>query len=113
MKLLFSRIRTLCRYLIHGPQPVDMSAAWDGIERREKWNGIERRALATPSQIVFLDYGSISRVAKELGVGKSHVCLVAHGHRTSARVTAALAIERERVASQLRKQLNQHDRGAA
>ena len=38
-----------------------------------------------------------SRIARELQVGRAHVCLVAKGLRTSARVEAALAKEYARV----------------
>lgn len=38
-----------------------------------------------------------SRVARELGVSRSHVCMVANGHRTSARVTKALEREFRRI----------------
>jgi hypothetical protein len=59
-----------------------------------------------------LDAGCYSRIARELGVSRSHVCLVANGHRTSARVKAALEIERARVQRVLRKQLDVQDGGA-
>jgi len=34
-----------------------------------------------------------NRVAMRLGLSRSHVCLVANGHRKSARVERALAVE--------------------
>lgn len=50
-----------------------------------------------------------ARVAVRLGLSRSHVCLVANGHRKSARVERALAAEYARV----EREVNRFERKTA
>ena len=50
-----------------------------------------------------LTRSALSRVAKGLGLSKTHVCAVANGHRTSARVEEAILQEYVRIEREVRR----------
>lgn len=55
----------------------------------------------------------LSRVAKQLGLSRSHLCLVANGHRRSRRVEAALVKEYARIEREIQRYARKTERRAA
>jgi hypothetical protein len=55
----------------------------------------------------------LSRVARKLGLSRSHLCLVSNGHRRSRRVEAALAREYELIERRVRRFASKTERRAA
>jgi hypothetical protein len=53
-----------------------------------------------------------SRVARQLQLSRSHLCMVANGHRTSRRVEIALAKEYARVEHQVQRFVERTERAA-